>query len=936
MASLTSPIEVQAGQLTIDHSIVPAIRNIKVEFSAHDLKPYVAANCFFDDTYVNPFIQAASVITPNIGSFANVFTSGDGLYNNATHAYVEVIDTSQANNILYVNENFISLNLVPYGPVNSNTFASNDYKAGDIVYQSGAKANSESNTALGTVVFWNYKDGALVIELNNGIVNANTNTAAQILYKLGYPVTANGGIANVTGIVHGNKFPLTSQVTNTGNVNQNFLVSSYVSNHGIVTVSQNGAAALINVNGQVANSAVNSTISIVSGDGIGQSAKIISVNGNMLTLNTALAFPLYTATGKQLAAGYAIGSPVVDDIGRVAGIFNIPEDQNLYFNTGNRLFTINDGVSYDDPDASMRATAIFAAAGSIAPPSTTAQTPVVSGQQTLAAQANGVTAVQSSVTQGSVSNGTSNDPQASPDPLAQTFTVPTPNTAKQSYGIYCTSIDLFFQQAPTGNATQFPVTVRLVSTDNGLPTSTVLASATVECADVRVTPGYNAESNTGVYPDSTNTATITKFSFGDPVYLAPATEYAIVVYSESPDYEVWIANTGAPAVNSGSLVSQGNYVGNFFEAQNSSAWNPIPGAMLMFVLNKAQFSLTPVSLQFAAESPTQNTYMDLAVLHSSDLTFPVANIDYSILTTIANTGQPDTGYLEIEPNQVYNFGADLQQSSLASNRRRVVNAGNGSSTIVQATLYTNDPDVSPIFNAERLSLLAVTNLINDGSLAASDISITSGGNHINAANIVVTIGAPTGDNPLQATANVTSLNANAVVGINIINPGSGYITSPSITISEAGAPANATAVVNGENGVSGGNGDTRYITKTITLANGFAAGDLQVFVDCIRPQGTDIEVYYKVNGVSDTQPIDGKSWQIMTLAQNLFSTDQTNQITLNFNTGGSGVLSYVQNGITYPLGGQFQQFAIKIVLLANDPTVPPLVQALRGVAIPAG
>jgi hypothetical protein len=934
MASLTNPINTQAGQLTIDQSIVPAMRAIKIEFSAHDLKPDVAANCFFDDTFVNPFIQPASVITPNIGSSANTFVSGDGLYCNTTHAYVEVIDTSQANNILYVNENFVSINLAPFGPLNSNTFSISDYSPGDIVYQAHNSGNSAANTVLGTVVFWNFKDGALAVDVNNGLFSNNSNS--NILFKLGTPASANGGLANVLNIVHGTKFPLNAQVTATDNVSNTFLTGSYVSNHGIITAAQNTASATLNVNGTVANSAVNSTVFIVSGDGVGQSAKIISVLGNSLTLNTALEFPLYSATGFQLAAGYAIDGPIIDDIGRVAGIFNVPEDQNLNFATGARLFTINDGESNDDPHATMRATAIFAAAGSIAPPSTSAQTPIVMGTQTLTAQSNGVTAQQSSVTQGSVSNGVSNDPQASPDPLAQTFTVPAPNTAKQSYGIYCTSIDLFFQSAPTGNATQFPVTVRIAECENGLPTSSIIASATVECVDINVTPGFNPATNTGVFPDSTNNATITKFSFGDPVYLAPATEYAIIVYTESPDYEVWTANTGQASVNSGSLISQGDFVGNFFEAQNSSAWNPIPGVMLMFVLNKAQFSLTPVNLIFDTQSPVQNTYMDMVLLHSSDLTFPVANLDYSILTTIANTGQPDTGFIEIEPNQVYNFGADLQQSSLASNRRRIINAGNGSSTQVQVSMFTDDPDVSPIFNAERFSLLAVTNLINDGSLSAGDISITTGGSHINASNIIVTIGAPTGDNPIQATANVVALTANAVTAINIINPGAGYIVSPNISITEASATVNATAMVSGENRVSGGNGDTRYITKTITLANGFAAGDLQVFIDCIRPQGTDIEAYYKVLGVSDTQPIDSKSWQLMTLASDLFSTDQTNQITLNFNTGGTGTLSYVQGGVTFPLGGKFQQFQIKLVLLANDPTVPPLVQSIRGIAVPAG
>jgi len=932
MSSLTTAIDVNYGSLTIDQSIVPSIRSKKVEFALHDLKPYVAANVFFDDVQVNQFVQPASVLTTNLGTYSNAFSSGQGLYCNTTYAYVEVIDTSDTN-LLYVNENFLTINLSTFGPANSNTFFGDWYNTGDIVYQSNNTPNSIANTFIGTVQFWNYKDQSLVIKINSGIVsNSNTN---NILYKLGYALTANGGISNVNNLVIGNKFPLNAQVVQVGNNSNFFLANNYVSNHGVITVPQTNTSNLI-LSSNISGTAVNSTIYIVSGDGVGQSAKIININGNIVSLNTALSYPIY-GSGPRLAAGWAIGSPTVDDIGRVAGIFNIPEDKNFNFNTGNRLLTFNDGVSFNDPNATMRATGIYAAVGSISPTDTTSKTPVVSKSPTLTAAGNSVVAQQSSVTQGSVADtSNSNDPQASPDPLAQTFTVPTPTTTKPQNGIFCTSIDLFFQNKPSGNSTQFPVTVRLTECENGYPTTNILASSTVEWADVNVTAGYNALSNTGVYPDSSNTSTITKFSFGDPVYLAPATEYAIVVYSESPDYDVWVANTGEAQVNSSALVQQASFVGNFFEAQNSSAWNALPGVMMMFVLNKAQFPLQSTSLTFKTQSPDQDTFMDLALLHSSDLTFPVANIDYSLLTTIANTGLADTGYFEVETNSLYNFGSDLKTSSINSQRRRIIEQGNGATTLLNATLSTIDPDVAPIFNAERLSLLAVTNLINAGGIDTTDISITNGGNHINAANIVVTIGAPTGDLASQATANVVSLNGNTVTAINIINPGSGYVVNPTITISEVGAPANATAIVNGETSQSGGNGQTRYITKQITLANGFAAGDLQVFVDCIRPQGSDIQVYYKVLSPTDTELFSNLYWQQMAKAQDLYSSDQSSQITLNFTTGGTGQLSYIQNGTVYPLGGTFSSFALKIVLTCLDPTVPPLVQSYRAICVPAG
>ena len=272
----------------------------------------------------------------------------------------------------------------------------------------------------------------------------------------------------------------------------------------------------------------------------------------------------------------------------------------------------------------------------------------------------------------------------------------------------------------------------------------------------------------------------------------------------------------------------------------------------------------------------------------------------------------------------------------------MISAGNANSAVVSATLYTTNPDISPVFHSEALSLVSFANIVNAGGLDPNSITIVTPGNHLNAANIVVTFSAPTGDGGITATGNVISLTGNAVTAINIINPGVGYLLSPTITITEAGAPANATAVVNGENSTSGGNGYARYVTRPITLAQGFNAGDLQVFLQAIRPQGTDVSVYYKVLSASDNQPISSKSWQLLQKKQDLFSPDQQTPISLTYFSGlnslgvANGSVAYVQSGITYPIGGTFNTFQIKIVLTANDPTVPPEVQNMRAIAVPAG
>jgi hypothetical protein len=47
-------------------------------------------------------------------------------------------------------------------------------------------------------------------------------------------------------------------------------------------------------------------------------------------------------------------------------------------------------------------------------------------------------------------------------------------------------------------------------------------------------------------------------------------------------------------------------------------------------------------------------------------------------------------------------------------------------------------------------------------------------------------------------------------------------------------------------------------------------------------------------------------------------------------------ISYVENGVTYPLGDKFKYYAIKIVMTAESPTVVPHVRNYRAIATPAG
>jgi hypothetical protein len=920
MTASTTPLETIIGSQTIDKSIVPIVANDYIVIKTYGLKPGAIAHFWLDDKNVDKFVQPASQLTVNVGYNANLFTTQQGIYCPNTHSYALVQENSQES-ILYLSENFACINVTPYG---SNTLASlTQFTPNSIVYQANNAANVYANSFIGRVAYWDSTNGALAISVTSGTLNNISTT--NVLFTVG-----STKLANVTGIVLGNKFPTGQTIISVANTSQFFLANGYNPNHGLIINANVGS--LFQVSGLSPNSnIVGSEIYVTGGTGIGQTANIIAwnVTTGYITIDTT-----WTVAGDSY---YRVGNVIVDNIGTCVGILHIPEDPNFNFQTGSRLVTINDSlISQIDSYSTMRATATLVVAGQL--PIGTATTPIVSKTPQLSPTANSIVAPSAPTSTSITNNGPVTDPSAISYPLVQTFFTPKSNTNGTDFGCFATSVNIFFQNVPTGNSTQFPVTVYIVDTLNGYPTSNILAFSTVRYESISYTNGINT------FPNVANSQTYTNFSFPDPVYLTPGEEYGIVVYSESPDYNIWVSQTGQTVANGTSLVSQSPYVGSFFEAQNSSAWNPIPNQQMMFILNKAAFSQSAVGLTFGVRSPTQNIYMDLLTLHSADLTFPSATITYGVQSTTANNGITDSGFIPVNIDTPYYYGAYQVNSSLDSNRRRLIQEGNANTVLVNAVLSSSNPDISPMFHSEAFELVSFGNIINNGGISASDITILTPGNHGNTANIVITISSPTGDGGIQATANVlpNGITGNALTSINIINPGAGYVISPTITIAEYAASSNATAVINGENAPSGGNGNVRYITRPISLASGFASGDLNVFLTAIRPQGTDILVYYKVLGTADIEPISNVSWQLMTKENDIYSPDQQTPINLSYNTGYNslgvpiGSIKYVQNGVTYPLGGLFQTFQIKIVLFANDPTVCPEVQTMRGVAVPGG
>lgn len=673
----------------------------------------------------------------------------------------------------------------------------------------------------------------------------------------------------------------------------------------------------------------------------------------------------YTVVGNNLNVSSAIkkgNKPQTlstDENGNFFGILNIPPAS---FNTGQRVFRVdNRTVSSDQTTSTTYAEATFTAAGL----STT-------GTQFSPA-------VDSSISKFTPSAKLSeqNVPSIAQtnytrfDPIAQSF-----NVSKDNYpnGIFISSIKLFFASKPAINS---PIKLTIVPTLNGYPNGASLDYSTVilDTSDVKI-------SSTPHYLDSN---TWTEFKFSAPVYISPGTPYAFLLQSSSSDYTLYLAeqnktaipSTGKakptdPTPSAPTKTGAAPYTGALFESQNGSTWTADLSKDLMFVIdqcifdiseqpeinfilprgmpkrkfiqNDIQYKLDPSLMPGLYTSAGGNQRSDAYNLTTTDFVPSQTNINYEYSSLLIRSNNETDGPYTVNPGKYGNPTPDNIYLNDGKGPRLLIKNTDTSFTL-QAKMTSSDANVSPILSDDGITLYNIRYYINNMGITNPVISLVDGGSGYNANTISVTITPP---DIGSDTATVAPLiGANGVIErVYVTYPGSGYLTTPTITISDPTTrnvnTSNAIVTVSGETDPSGGNASAKYFTKKVVLAPGQDSGDLRVFYTAYRPFGTNVFIYYKILSSNDTQKFEDGNWQLMTTVgnPNVYSTDRTNTIEFEAAPGlygsnqANNSVSYVStNGQTY---NSFIQFAIKVVMSTDDTTKVPFLTDIRALALPSG
>ena len=673
-----------------------------------------------------------------------------------------------------------------------------------------------------------------------------------------------------------------------------------------------------------ANTANLSTISIVYGTGAGQQR---TINAYSAATRTARISSNWT-TIPDANSIYTIGRPTTNDSGDVAGIYFIPAST---FRVGEKKFRLINNSTNDVGSSSTNGDASFFAQGLLGTLQDTIISATVPTTQRVAAKSEQVVTTTSQTTSQRVTGWI--------DPLAQTFLV---SPATYQNGVYIDRVRLCFET----KSDTVPVTLQIRPTVNGYPSySTIYPYATVTLTPDKVKVVTDGK------PDLEDATKYTEFVFASPVYVQPG-EHSFCLLSNCLQYKIYAAAGGALDFKTGTQISPVPYGGLLFLSQNGSTWVPEPKSAMTFAMYRSDFSTSPATATFKMTSPQANTVYDVANLVIGDMVIPTTSVGYKF-NSIVNATSGFAGYKSISPSETYtmndgsgrrvltttNNGTNIRLPWVPTNANSEASISGAITTtdsfVVQATMATLDSSVSPIIDTTRMGVIVRENIINNLPLSNTGFIVTNGGSGYSSGSPpTATISGGNGSGA-TARANVTA--AGVIDAIYLTNDGgSGYTTSPTVTIGSG----SATVTYNGEDKKSGGNAGARYITRKVVLADGFESGDLRVYLTVYKPSTGNIYVYAKLLSDSDPATFDDNNYQLLTQVDTNVNFVSTNANDYREMTFAPGVNNVANNSISYVSGTtafkSFRTFAIKIVMVGTDPTDVPKIRDFRTIATPAG
>jgi len=413
--------------------------------------------------------------------------------------------------------------------------------------------------------------------------------------------------------------------------------------------------------------------------------------------------------------------------------------------------------------------------------------------------------------------------------------------------------------------------------DFGFPTEKVIggSSIRVKNSDINI---------------SSTSSDATTFTFESPVYLLPGRNYSFCLKPDanSTDFQVWTAEIGGLDItNSDSPVriDKQPAAGVLFTSSDDYTWSPRQNQDLKFTMRIAKYSTTALGtalFENKSFSGTNYPYSAFTV-NAEDVQIPSTNITYE--SRNADSSFAVGSFFRIDNRE------RIQETSMKQFSNTSVETTNGFKSFnLKAFLSTGDTYITPYIDLERIHTILEDIQINNSvsNTLTGTVTYSGGSNIVTGAGTLFNNEVQPGEYikfDSSQFRQVTSISNNTSLTVK-----NNFTTSNGVSQSISRQ--------NEENPTGPYISESRYITRRVTLNDGFEAEDLVVYLDTNRPAGTDIKVYYKVLNESDTENFDDKFYIEMSLNgtkrfsedKELF-TEEKYVIPTSSKTGGTTLLS---------------------------------------------
>jgi hypothetical protein len=687
---------------------------------------------------------------------------------------------------------------------------------------------------------------------------------------------------------------------------------------------------------------------------------------------------------------------ITDATGKLYTLFRIPNENGLRFRTGSLIFKLSDSVTGRENSTTFASTRYTADGLS----QEVGETIISTRRPNIELQ----TVTENRVITNSTTRVTNisppwqefsetNDGDPSFDPLAQTFILNLRGTEfGSSSGAFLTKLDLFFQSKDS--TSPIIVEIREVDASTSFITKRIVPFGRV----VVPASSINADSS-----DSTVATTITfdtpVYLFNEQEYA-----FVVKPGGNAPNFSLWISRLGENDLATGNRIDKQPYSGILFASSNDRTYSPIQEEDVKFNAYFANFgtgstqtavfhnanndfltvnNVTGTKLTTVGEEVHGETELvldsniiganvgedlvDIVTGANGEITFTngtgtfrLKNVTTTKFTT-SNTVILFQGGVEQSSNNAVinsqttpigktklyddlNFANTVLHLSDSNGQFDAGTWVKGQTNSGQAYIVSVDDFEVDLFHThlsslelEKTSLTAQAKLANSPTAAGTfkDININNDTSPESRKYIL------SRSNEIDEAAFLgdESVDVN-VVFKNTINP----YHSPAIDADRAAFFTVENLINNdstGEDGASGGNAEARYITKTITLAEGQDAEDLKVYLTAYKSSTSDVKVYTKVLNAEDGDDFEVSNWIEMTRSSATSELSDSEDVfdykeyeydipTASL-TGTNGEIQYTNSqNVTYT---GFKRFAIKIVLLSSNTVKPPKVKNLRVIAL---